>query len=175
MEVNIGYDNINPKEISGKWRAGWALDAHTLSSIHLGNQMFDTKRTELGELVYLLKNHDAKKLNDRTKIQPITKLAAKFVKEKFKVNDHFVYDYLEAIIPVPPSEKDRYFQPVIEIAIEMGRFLDNLPVPVDYLIKVKETPQYKNIESGDSRKEQLQRVVLNNYLLNIIQHLRFVM
>ena len=58
MDVNIGYDHelsINPKEISGKWRAGWALDAHTLSSIHLGNQMFDTKRTELGELVYLLK------------------------------------------------------------------------------------------------------------------------
>lgn len=48
--------NINPQKIDGNWRAGWALDVHTLSSRPLlGINNFDTKRTELGEWVYQLK------------------------------------------------------------------------------------------------------------------------
>ncbi len=158
MEATHSSDqksSINPQEIRGNWRSGWALDIHTISSRHLGDGKFDTTRTELGELVYRLKNHDAKKTNDRTNIQPIAEVASKFVKKKFKVNDHYVYDYVKAIIPTPPSDQDRYFQPVIEIAVKMGKIL-GLPVPVDYLIKIKETKQHKSIESEDSRKEQLQ-------------------
>ena len=155
--------NIDPREIHGNWTAGWALDVHTLSSRPLpGTNRFDTTRTELGELVYKLKNKDAK-YNNRSKIEPIAEIAAKFVKEKFKVKGHFVYPYLKAIIPTPPSNQDRCFQPVVEIAVKMGEIMD-LPVPINYLTKVKETAQQKNRESERGGKERLQGA------FNVSQH-----
>ena len=65
---------IKPRKIHGNWRAGWALDVHTLSSRPLPDGVYDTERTELGKLVYQLKYG-----KDRTKIQPISEIAAKFV------------------------------------------------------------------------------------------------
>lgn len=52
--------NINPKKLAGRWRAGYALDHHTTSSVYLGDDelghpAFDTKRSEIGELLYQLK------------------------------------------------------------------------------------------------------------------------
>lgn len=101
------HPDINPQEIHGNWRAGWALDVHTLSSRPLPSGRYDTERTEFGELVFQLKYRD-----DRTKIQPIAEVAAKFVKEKFAVDGHFVLPYITAIIPIPPSDINRDFQPV---------------------------------------------------------------
>lgn len=37
---------INPREIDGNWRAGWALDVHTLSSRLLPDNRYDTERTD---------------------------------------------------------------------------------------------------------------------------------
>ena len=50
----------NPIKIFGAWHQGYVLDYHTLSSDFIGhdefgNPMFDTKRTETGELLYQLK------------------------------------------------------------------------------------------------------------------------
>ncbi len=109
--------NIKLESIHGNWRAGWTLDLHTVSSKPRPDGGFDTVRTELGELLYQLKYW-----HDRSKIRPIAEIAAKFVKGRL------VYPYLAAIIPIPPSDTDRPFQPVIEIAAEMGRIL-NLPAP----------------------------------------------
>ena len=52
--------NINPQKITGKWLSGFALDVHTTSSIYLGvneagHEIYDTKRSEIGELLYRLK------------------------------------------------------------------------------------------------------------------------
>ena len=51
---------INPRKIAGRWIEGVALDLHTISSIYVGvnehgRDMFDTKRSELGELLVRLK------------------------------------------------------------------------------------------------------------------------
>ena len=51
---------INPKQIKGKWTLGYALDVHTVSSIHIGinekgYDVFKTKRSGVGELLYQLK------------------------------------------------------------------------------------------------------------------------
>jgi len=51
---------INPKIITGCWTEGFALDFHTLSSEFIGDDeyghpQFDTKRSEIGELLYRLK------------------------------------------------------------------------------------------------------------------------
>lgn len=106
--------NTNPQEIHGNWRAGWALDVHTLSSHLLQDGRYDTQRTELGESIYQLKYH-----HDTSRIQPLSKIATKFLKEEFKVDGHLVFPHIEAILPIPlfPNET---FQPVPEIATQMG-------------------------------------------------------
>ena len=140
---------VNPQEIRGNWRAGYALDFHTISSHLLPDGTYDTERTEIGELVFQVKYR-----NDRSRIQPIAEIAAKFVKEEFAVNDYSILPYLNAVIPIPPSDTNRSFQPVLEIAAKIGQILD-IPVISDYLIKVKETRPLKNFEEGENRREQL--------------------
>ena len=51
---------MNPMKIPGRWREGYVLDFHTLGSTYLGDDesgypVFDTKRTELGDLLCRLK------------------------------------------------------------------------------------------------------------------------
>ena len=78
--------NINPHEIHGNWRAGWALDVHTLSSCPLPSGGYDTERTEFGELVFQLKYR-----HDRTKIQSIAGVAANFIREKFAFEESMCF------------------------------------------------------------------------------------
>lgn len=144
--------NINPQKIHGNWRSGWALDIHTISSRPLPDGGYDTDRTELGELVYQVKYN-----NDRSKIQPIAETAAQFVIQEFAVDGYLVLPYLKAIIPIPPSDTNRDFQPVTEIAREVGKLL-GLPVHTDYLKKVKQTLPLKNIPDVERKREQLQGV-----------------
>lgn len=127
--------SINPREIHGNWRAGWALDKH-----------WEEKRpyrTELGESVYLLKYK-----NDRSKMPRIAETASQFLKEKFPIDGYSLHPYPKVIIPIPPSI-NRSFQPVTEIAQEIGKLL-NLPVRTDYLTKIKQTVPLK--ESSRRRK-----------------------
>ena len=139
--------SINPREIHGNWRSGWALDVHSVSSHLLQEERYNTERTELGESIYQLKYH-----YDRSKIQPLAEIAAKFLKEEFKVDGHLAFPYIQAILPIPLSPNSAS-QPVPEIATQIGRILD-VPVPLDYLIKVKTTGRH-NFESEESRREQL--------------------
>lgn len=51
---------MNPTRIFGNWKSGYALDMHTISSTYLGmndfgHDVFDNKRSYLGELLYRLK------------------------------------------------------------------------------------------------------------------------
>ena len=140
---------INPQEIHGNWRAGYALDFHTISSHRLPDGTYDTKRTEIGEMVFQVKYY-----HDRSKIQPIAETVAEFVKEEFVVNGYPILPYLDALIPIPPSDTNRPFQPVTEIAAKIEQILD-VPVISDYLIKVKQTIPLKNLEEEENRQEQL--------------------
>lgn len=141
---------INPQKINGNWRAGWALDVHTRSSRLLADGGYDTDRTELGELVYQVKYE-----SDKSKIKPIAETAAQFVKDKYTVDGYPILPYLKAIIPTPPSDKNRNFQPVMDIAQEIGKLLE-VQVYTDYLKKVKNTPLIKNIPNIEKKREQLQ-------------------
>ena len=139
--------NIDPQEILGKWRAGYALDFHTVSSQLLPDEGYDTERTEIGEMVY-----QAKYRSDRSKIQLLAEIAAKFVIDKFEVNGYRVLDYLDAVIPVPRSNPTKNFRPVSEIAEEIGRIL-YLPVHTNYLIKVRPTRDLKNVPDSEKPAE----------------------
>ncbi|GIV57808.1 MAG: hypothetical protein KatS3mg042_0721 [Rhodothermaceae bacterium] len=136
--------NLNPRPIYGNWRGGWTLDVHTVSSVKRADGSFDTTRSELGEMLYQLKYH-----HDRSQIAPIAELTARFVKSRL------VFPYLKAIVPIPPSDKNRPFQPVYEVASAVGKLV-GLPVPLDYLLKVRDTVPVKNLEEEVRRREQLE-------------------
>src|SRR6516225_4063660 len=59
--AGAGMAPFRPRQIIGKWKGGFALDVHTLSSIPIGynefgHMQFETTRSEVGELLYKLKN-----------------------------------------------------------------------------------------------------------------------
>lgn len=118
---------------------------HTLSSEFLGHDslghaQFDTKRSELGELVFRLKNR-----SDRTTLPDIADTAAEFVGTRPL--------QVDAIVPVPPSRR-RQFQPVLEIAKALA---DRLSIPMlkKAVTKTKETPQIKDVFGYDERQKLL--------------------
>jgi predicted amidophosphoribosyltransferase len=74
----------------------------------------------------------------------------------------FLNDYkdkwqLDVIVPVPPSDITREFQPVYELAKVIGLYC-NLPVDPGILHKLKTTSQLKEIEEPEQRKEILRGV-----------------
>ena len=140
--------SIQPTKIPGRWREGFALDYHTVSSEFLGHDefghpRFETKRTELGELLYRLKYG-----SDRAVIDEIVDAAAKFIDSwKPKVS---------VILAVPPS-KPRAQQPVVLLAEALGKRL-NLPVKVDTVTRIKTVSELKDVFEYGARVKLLQGV-----------------
>ncbi len=128
---------IHPKKIRGKWAEGYALDLHTASSTFLGydgygHPQFETVRSELGELLYKLKYRA-----DPSAVDSIAETAAEFLKEKWNID-------VDLIVPVPPSDTSRKRQPVLEVATAIsGR--TGIELCLDGVVKVKQTPQLKNV------------------------------
>jgi len=136
---------INPQKLNGPWKEGWALDLHTLYSIPIEPELgiYDTKRPPIAEKLYLLKYQ-----NQKHRVKNIARPAANFL-NKYKSEWQ-----LDLIIPIPPSDTTREFQPVYEMARSIGQLVE-LPVDFDTLIKVKSTSQLKHIEDPDKRQEIL--------------------
>lgn len=134
---------MNPSRIRGNWRAGWSLDQHTISSTINPDGTFSTTRTEIGEKLYQLKY-----CNNVSELDSLATIAADFIKNLL------VFNYLAAIIPIPPSNLDRPYQPVFLLTEKIGE-LTNLQAPTDYLVKTKSTQPLKEITEEESRKEQL--------------------
>jgi competence protein ComFC len=128
---------IHPRKIRGKWAEGYALDLHTTSSTFLGydgygHPQFETVRSELGELLYKLKYR-----TDPSAVDSIAETAAEFLTEKWRVN-------VDLIVPVAPSNTGRKRQPVLEVATAISERTGN-ELCLDGLVKVKQTPQLKNV------------------------------
>ena len=128
--------NLNSRPLSGGWDDGVSLDRHIVSSDFLGyneygHPLFDTKRTELGELLYRRKYRA-----DRSAIAPIAQEVRDFVL-KWQPS-------VEVIVPTLPSRK-RLLQPVPEIASEAAKLL-GIAIDQDSVRKIKETAELKNVE-----------------------------
>lgn len=141
---------IKPIELKGNWIKGYALDIHTISSEYLGDNelghsIFKTERSPMGELLFRLKY----KL-DKSVLDEISNTAFDFLNKTWQITSH-----IDLIIPAPPSDLDRDFQPVIEIASDLSKKL-NIKIDTDSLIKLKETPELKNIEVFEDRIELLE-------------------
>jgi competence protein ComFC len=138
---------INPKKILGRWRAGYALDVHSTSSIYLGvnaygHDVWDTTHSEIGESLYLLKyKQDIKVLDD------IVHAAVQFLKE--------TPPPVDMLIPVPPSNEARKVQPVMLIAAGICTSL-NLPLQ-NCIQKTHQTSaELKNTYGMDERLKLLE-------------------
>lgn len=128
---------IHPRKIRGKWAEGYALDLHTTSSTFLGydgygHPQFETVRSELGELLYKLKYRA-----DPSAVDSIAETAAEFLKEKWNVD-------VDLIVPVPPSDTSRKRQPVLEVSTAISA-RTGIGLCLDGVVKVKQTPQLKNV------------------------------
>ena len=137
--------DVDVKEISGTWYAGYVLDKHVKSSDFLGHNAygypaFDTKRTEVGESMYQLKYRD-----DRSQIPLLA--------ETFIDNLRSKFSSVSFIVPVPPS-KHRKYQPLIELAKAVANKMD-IKIFENILIKNVETPQMKDIASNKDKVSTL--------------------
>jgi predicted amidophosphoribosyltransferase len=117
------------------------LDYHTLSSTYLGDDeyghaIFDTKRSEIGELLYRLKYR-----SDQSVINELVETAARFVRSW--------NPGVTILIPVPPS-RVRADQPVHIIAERLGMSI-GIPVDMNIIKRVIETPELKNVYNYDER------------------------
>lgn len=146
--------NIDPIELEGNWAEGYALDIHTISSEYRGDR-FDTTRTQLGELVYQLKYG-----GNLAVIGDMVRIASTFLTDEWGIATNLDY-----IVPVPPSNLNRRFQPVITIAIQLSKAL-NIPICNDSLVKIKKTDELKDIDDYRERTKILKNAfsISNNRL-----------
>ncbi|MBN1625374.1 MAG: ComF family protein [Deltaproteobacteria bacterium] len=139
---------INPIKLQGNWFEGFALDLHTVSSEFLGSdefghEIFYTKRSEIGELLYRLKYK-----SDKSTMEDIVETAVDFLVNQWKISS-----IIDVILPVP-SSKRRAFQPVINVGREISSKM-MVPSHENFLKKDRETPELKNIFDYHERTELL--------------------
>lgn len=128
--------------IKGNWKAGWAIDLHTVSCTKNSDGSFNTVRSEIGELVYRLKYQQ-----DGNTIKNISTKVANFFRSRR------IFHNIDVILPVPPS-KQRNLQPVPTIAIEAGKLV-NKKVDTSYIKKYRSTSEVKEIMDPNERAKAL--------------------
>lgn len=137
--------NFKPRKMIGEWREGFALDLHTLSSEFVGHDefghpRFNTKRSDIGELLYQLKFK-----SDKDTVQEIVKAVEEFMK---------AWDpAVDILVPVPPSTH-RAVQPVLILANVIS---ERLRIPLaDCVTRTRDIPELKNVSDLDERLELLE-------------------
>lgn len=142
---------MNEYILKGNWKAGWALDLHTLSS-HMYDNKYDTKRTAIGEALFQLKYR-----NDSSQVPFLVNQLVNFL------NTRFVTPYIDVILPTP-SSKHRDYQLVYDIAFRVARQL-NKPFDLDFIYKIRETTELKSVQDSNERRRILKGAfsVRNSY------------
>lgn len=138
--------NFRPMRIPGRWREGYVLDYHSLGSTYLGDDeyghpMFDTKRSDVGELLYRLKYR-----SDGSVLEDLVDTASGFIRSW--------NPGVNILIPVPPS-RARSQQPVHLISEALGRKM-GIRVEPSAVWRVKEAPELKNVYDYDERLRLLE-------------------
>lgn len=144
--------------LKGPWSLGFAYDRHTLESALIGQysngiSKFDTKRTEMGELVYQLKYR-----YNLSTIEKILNLLSN--SEDFR---KFI-STIDTILIVPPSNKARPFQPVFEVAKKISERFNK-----DFFFNALETTnveQIKNIDEHDKYAQVKNSLSIRFHLLD---------
>lgn len=135
--------NINPIKLIGNWDEGYALDFHVVSSVYLGideygHDQYDNKRSYIGELLYQYKYK-----NMRENIDKIMDLVKPFL------GQYIVSKSVDIIISAPSSNKNRKYQPAVEIAREIAKYLNILFI--DKVLIKKTDEQSKNMDKSQKK------------------------
>lgn len=138
--------NYNARKLTGPWKSGYVLDLHTISSIligynEFGHAQFDTTYSQIGGLLNRLKYH-----SDRSALSELIEAAASFLRNW---NIEFT-----AVVPVPPTNVYRKFQPVLALATEIASTF-KVPLLRNSVRKTKELPELKNVYDVNERKRLL--------------------
>ena len=109
---------MKPVRIFGNWYEGFVLDNHMEKSIFLGydkngKEIFENTRTTLGELIYQYKY-----MQNTQAMNKIMLMIEPFL-DRWKIKQK-----IDLVIPVPPSNKNRRFQPVFELAKQISIYLE---------------------------------------------------
>jgi len=141
---------FNPMKLPGPWSDGYVLDYHSISSVPTGDPYhpYDTKRTELGELVFQLKYRSNKRV-----LPVLVDTAEEFIRNRWPGSPVF-----DCITPAPPSVMTRRAQPVVQIAGELAARLGIL-VCERAVVKVKPTKQMKDIPDWGERQKLLDEAI----------------
>ncbi len=159
---------LHPQKLSGHWTEGFTLDLHTVSSTpkEYAKKIVEEKSPITGEMVKVEKedrdrvikwdttytaiglemNH-LKYWEERGRVNIIAQEAATFITSKTGWK-------IDLVIPIPPSNTSRDFQPVDELAKAIGTIC-KLAVDFKTLKKLKSTSQLKEIEDPVKRREIL--------------------
>lgn len=142
---------LHPQGIQGPWNAGLVLDWHTVDSQCIGENefgypVFETTRSEIGELLYQFKyrsNDDA--------LRRIVAIACKYL---IRARGKF-----DLVLPVPPSNPDRTVTQQIArgVAECLGADFNDRA-----LEKRVGTQELKSISDPERRKEILAGAFLAN-------------
>jgi competence protein ComFC len=144
---------INPIKLLGNWEEGYAMDVHVINSIYIGDNEYgypeyDTTRSEIGELVYLLKY--------RRKENAVC--------DKITLIDPFLRSWdaiknVDIVIPVPPTKKHRLFQPVYLIAEEIAGLLGK-PISSNLLERIS-SEQIKGL-APEAKIERIRGTIIKH-------------
>jgi len=130
--------NISP--LNSNQFSGYSLCSSGVRNILQANGIFMMKRTYIGNLLYQYKNNF-----DMTKLDELTQIVAKAIKALF-IN-------IDIIIPVPPSNLNRPFQPLLRLAVRVSDLI-GVPVDLEFLQK-NETVPVKTINFYYEKREIL--------------------
>lgn len=136
---------VCPQGIRGPWTAGIILDWHTVASQvvgenEFGHPIFDTQRSELGELLYQFKYRD-----DR----------AAFEKLMWLCNDYLICHAagkFQLVLPVPPSNSTRMVTRRIAKSIADALGLKHSSSAIK---KVRNTSALKSVADPEVRRALL--------------------
>jgi predicted amidophosphoribosyltransferase len=145
---SMGAVKINPMRLPAEpWVEGYVLDYHTISSTPTGDPYyrFDTRRTELGELLFQRKYRSG----GPAVVALIVDTAMQFL--------NGWRPPIGCVVSTPPSVT-RKTQPAGEIARELAARLQ-VPWFERAVIKVKPTPQMKNVDDWAERQRLLGEAV----------------
>ncbi|MGB3916461.1 MAG: ComF family protein [Thiothrix litoralis] len=143
-------------ELKGNWKRGFACDVHTLDSVYMGvdehgHDSWQTTRSEMGELLYRLKYQ-----GDASVVGQIVDRLGKYKG----------LETMDAIIPVPSTNKQRKIQPVLAIAQALAKRI-NVPVLDNVLKKQIGGQELKNVDDPQERQALLKTSLTLNPKANL--------
>lgn len=136
---------INPVRIHGEWDSGFCLDYHTISSVYVDVDQFETSRTELGEALYQLKYR-----RQRRYILPLAEKVSDFIRHELLPEE----GQIAFLLCVPPTQF-RLFQPLRWLARKVGK-LSGIPFRPGAIVRTRELKPLKSIDDPDKRRRMLE-------------------